>query len=167
DTEFYRLAGQLNRDEKRLADVIQLIEERTAYHFSVDKAQLEMRELFDGGEGFYDWSGRHYFLFEYEEFLKDQAGLAAPKITWKEFTNAKKDHVTIEHIYPQSPIAGDWPEFEARSTSERHMLRRSLGNLVALSHSRNARFSNRAFAIKKQDQDGVRGYYNGSYSEIR
>jgi Protein of unknown function (DUF1524) len=46
-------------------------------------------------------------------------------------------------------------------------LRHSLGNLLALSQSRNSRFSNRAFAIKKQDHDGVRGYYNGSYSEIR
>ena len=167
DSEFYRLAGQLNRGEKTLREIINIIHERTMQHFSVDKAQLEMRELFDGGEGFYDWSGRHYFLFEYEEYLKDRAGLAAPKVSWEEFSRAKKDHVTIEHIYPQSPVVGEWPEFEARSTSERQILRNSLGNLLALSHSRNARFSNRAFAIKKQDHDGVRGYYNGSYSEIQ
>jgi hypothetical protein len=111
--------------------------------------------------------GRHYFLFEYEELLKDQAGLAAPKISWEEFIRSKKDQVTIEHIYPRSPVAGEWPEFEARSNAERHILRHSLGNLLALSHSRNSRFSNRAFAIKKQDHDGIRGYYNGSYSEIQ
>lgn len=167
DSEFYRLAGQLNRGEKTLNEIIAVIEERTSQHFSVDKAQLEMRELFDGGEGFYNWTGRHYFLFEYEEFLKDRAGLAARKISWEEFTRAKKDRVTVEHIYPRSPITGEWPEFETRSPSEQHVLRHSLGNLLALSHSRNAKFSNRAFAIKKQDHDGVQGYYNGSYSEIQ
>jgi hypothetical protein len=39
-------------------------------------------------------------------------------------------------------------------------------NLLALSQSRNSKFSNRLFSVKKQDADGIRGYYNGSYSEI-
>jgi hypothetical protein len=39
--------------------------------------------------------------------------------------------------------------------------------LLPLSNSRNAKFSNRPFAIKKQDANGVQGYYNGSYSEIQ
>jgi Protein of unknown function DUF262/Protein of unknown function (DUF1524) len=167
DSEFYKLAGQFNRGEKTLTDIIDIIDERTVQHFSIEKAQLEMRELFDRGEGVYSWSGRHYFLFEYEELLKDRAGLATSKISWDEFTRSKKDHVTIEHIYPRSPVAGDWPEFEARSSAERPTLRHSLGNLLALSHSRNSRFSNHAFIVKKQDHDGVRGYYNGSYSEIQ
>jgi hypothetical protein len=139
---------------------------RTSQHFSLEKAQLEMRELFDGNEGFYAWTGRHYFLFEYEQHLKEKAGMQGAKIDWNEFRSAKKDHVTIEHIYPRSPIASEWPELEARSAAERDILRNSLGNLLALSQSRNSRFSNRAFTAKKQDADGIRGYFNGSYSEI-
>lgn len=88
------------------------------------------------------------------------------KVDWNEFTTSKRDHVTVEHIYPRSPVVSEWPTFEARSEAERHFLRHSLGNLLALSQSRNSEFSNRAFALKKQDADGVRGYYNGSYSEI-
>jgi Protein of unknown function (DUF1524) len=83
-----------------------------------------------------------------------------------DFTKSKKDHVTIEHIFPRNPVADDWPEFEERTNVERDILLHSLGNLLALSQSRNSRFSNRAFVAKKQDADGVRGYYNGSYSEI-
>lgn len=166
DAEFYRLAGQVHRGETSVADAMALVRERTAQHFSLEKAQLEMRELFDGSEGFYSWTGRHYFLFEYEQYLKEQAGMQAAKIDWNEFRSAKKDHVTIEHIYPRSPIAGDWPEFETRPPIEQGILKNSLGNLLALSQSRNSKFSNRAFSIKRQDADGICGYYNGSYSEI-
>src|SRR5438270_359250 len=120
-----------------------------------------MRELFEKAEGFYSWSGRYYFLFEYEQFLKAQAGVQAVKINWEEFTNAKRDHVTVEHVFPRSPVAGEWPTFEARSEDERWLLLHSLGNLLALSQSRNSKFSNRSFATKKQDAEGVRGYFNG------
>ena len=88
------------------------------------------------------------------------------KLNWADFTSSKPDFVTIEHIYPFTPVAGEWPAFDVRSTSERALLRNSLGNLLALSQSRNSKFSNRAFGVKKQDADGVKGYFNGSYSEI-
>jgi uncharacterized protein with ParB-like and HNH nuclease domain len=166
DSEFYRLAGQLHRGEKSLNEATTLVRERTQQYFSLVKAKLEMSELFDDNEGFYAWSGRYYFLFEYEQYLKTQAGMQAVKINWDEFTASKKDHVTVEHIYPRSPVAGEWPTIEARSEKERHILRHTLGNLLALSQSRNSKFSNRSFAVKKQDADGVRGYFNGSYSEI-
>ena len=38
--------------------------------------------------------------------------------------------------------------------------------LLAASQSRNAKFSNRSFAAKKQDAEGENGYFSGSYSEI-
>jgi hypothetical protein len=75
--------------------------------------------------------------------------------------------VTIEHIYPQTAKSPDWPSFSDLSKKERGGLLNSLGNLLPLSNSRNAKFSNRPFATKKQDADGVQGYYNGSYSEIQ
>ena len=35
------------------------------------------------------------------------------KLTWAEFNSSKRDHATIEHIYPNTPVHGDWPSFEA------------------------------------------------------
>jgi uncharacterized protein with ParB-like and HNH nuclease domain len=166
DSEFYRLAGQIYRNDKTVEEATEIVHNRGSYYFSAEKATTDMRDLFQRAEGFYSWQGLRYFLFEYEQYLKTQAGLQTPKIHWDEFTSSKRDHETIEHIYPQSPIVGEWPTFEARGTTERAILLNSLGNLLALSQSRNSKFSNRAFAKKKQDQDGIRGYFNGSYSEI-
>jgi uncharacterized protein with ParB-like and HNH nuclease domain len=166
DSEFFRLAGQVHRGQTTLQDATALVQTRTSQHFSLEKAQLEMRELFDDGEGFYSWSGLKYFLFEYEQHLKDEARMQAAKINWDEFTTSKKDHVTVEHIFPASPKVSEWPTFETYSPKDQHSLRQSLGNLLALSQSRNSSLSNRPFSRKKQDNDGVRGYFNGSYSEI-
>jgi hypothetical protein len=74
--------------------------------------------------------------------------------------------VTVEHIFPVTPTVGDWPTFELLSSFEQEKLRNSLGNLLALSQSRNSKASNRPFANKKQDDNGVQGYFTGSYSEI-
>ena len=160
DNEFYRLAGQLFRDEKTLSDLAQLVDEATDRKFSAEKAQTEMRDLFEDGEGFYGWTGLRYFLFEYEQDLKTKAGMAIARLNWDDFSASKTDHATIEHIYPVSPAPGDWPAFEARSSEERDLLRNSLGNLLAFSQSRNSKFSNRSFARKKQDADSVSGYSN-------
>jgi hypothetical protein len=166
DSEFYRLAGKLFRNEKTLLETIQSIQERCVFYFSPEKAATEMRDLFQRGDGFYSWEGLRYFLFEYEQHLKAKAGMETARLNWDEFNMSKKDQVTVEHIYPVTPVDGQWTAFEARSDSERSVLRNSLGNLLALSQSRNSRFSNRAFERKKQDADGVQGYFNGSYSEI-
>jgi Protein of unknown function (DUF1524) len=115
---------------------------------------------------FYSWSALRYFLFEYEQHLKERAGRQEGKIDWNEFTTAKRDHVTVEHVFPQAPKRGEWPSFAALKKEEHRALTNSLGNLLALSQSRNSSFSNRAFSAKKQDANGVKGYYNGSYSEI-
>ena len=166
DSEFYRLAGELYRGEKTLPEATDIVQTRTTKNFSADKAIGRMRELFQDGNGFYSWDGLRYFLFEYEQHLKEKAGMGSIKLTWTEFNSAKRDHATIEHIYPNTPVHGEWPSFEARSENERRILRNSLGNLLAASQSRNAKFSNRPFAAKKQDLDGEEGYFSGSYGEI-
>jgi hypothetical protein len=166
DSKFYSLAGELFRGDQTLADATQTVHEGTEKRFSAEKAQTEMRDLFQSGEGFYDWAGLRHFLFEYEQHLQAQAGMKTAKLNWSEFNASKKDHVTIEHIYPREPVEGQWPAFEAISVGECGLLRNSLGNLVALSQSRNSKFSNRSFATKKQDMDGIAGYFNGSFSEI-
>jgi hypothetical protein len=97
--------------------------------------------------------------------IRPRAARFAAKLDWSEFNTSKKDHETIEHIYPATPIAGEWPAFQVRSIEERALLLNSLGNLVAVSQSRNSKLSNRAFAMKKSGKDGVGGYLDGSYSE--
>lgn len=168
DSEFYRLAGSLYRGERTTADVTSTINGWTQRHFGVERVTVELRDLFkDGGNGFYAWPGRAHFLYEYEQHLKVQSRQTTAKIDWAEFIKARKDQATIEHIYPQTPKACDWPEFEALPSDElRHFARHSLGNLLALSRPKNRALWNYAFAVKKRSADGTTGFFNGSYSEI-
>ena len=157
----------MNQGDVSLKDATAQIEARTLRDFSLEKSKAELSDLFNKSQGFYTWTGCRYLLFEYEQHLRATAGMQAAKIDWEEFDRRKKEQQdTVEHVYPQTPKAGEWPGFEMRTDSERHNLRHSVGNLLPLSQSRNTRFSNRSFAAKKQDNDGVRGYFNGSYSEI-
>jgi hypothetical protein len=93
DSEFYRLAGQQYRGEVTLSIVQQTIEEWTKHFFLVDKATAGMKDLFNRSEGFYSWSGLRYFLFEYEQRPRQEAGMEIPRLDWAEFVRSKKDHV--------------------------------------------------------------------------
>jgi hypothetical protein len=87
------------------------------------------------------------------------------KINWSDFIAARRDHSTIEHIYPREPRRDEWPTFASKTEQERNCLLNSLGNLLACSRPRNSRFWNRAFRDKRHDPNGM-GYDTGSYSEI-
>ena len=142
-----------------------------------------------GSKGFYGWSGVHYFLFEYDSFLRDKnlTSTHASKLNWQDF----KDKNTIEHIYPQSAarsynqycegndtpekqlsyqkIQQKWSAFEDYIPDQRSRLCNSLGNLLAISHSDNASFSNDQFEHKvDQSNKGpsykARGYRYDSMS---
>lgn len=165
DSEFYSLTWQLFHEECRLSTVVKRIMLRETDYFDVERFRSTVNELFkqDKHEGFYSWRGLRYFLFEYELELKGQS--ETTKINWDEFIRFKKDHVTIEHIYPQSPKVGDWPAFDEYTAQEKWCLTHSLGNLVALSRHKNIALSNRPFREKVRSADGETGYFNGSYSE--
>ena len=167
DSEFYRIAGQLYRGDVTSSDIFETITERTTHFFRIDAAVVGMRDLFDRSDGFYSWSGLRYFLYEYEQQLRSEAGMEILRLNWSDLVKSKTDHVTVEHIYPQTAKSAEWPEFSDLAKKQRGVLLNSLGNLLPLSRSRNSRFSNRPFGVKKQDSDGVQGYYNGSYSEVQ
>lgn len=123
------------------------------------------------GLGFYGWSDLRYFLFEYEEHLKQTRN--QPKLGWENFIKHEKDKVSIEHIYPQNDSNIYWVErFGDYSEQQRNHLKGSLGNLLPLSSSINSSLQNDDFLAKKkikQDDAGVvlrNGYSNGSYSEL-
>ena len=88
-----------------------------------------------------------------------------PKITWETFINQKKDHVTIEHIYPQNDDDLYWKElYKQFDDEQKNHLTHSLGNLLPLSREKNSTLQNHSFPKKKNNGNGV-GYYNGSHSE--
>lgn len=63
--------------------------------------------------------------------------------------------LSLEHVYPQKPNGGDWPNFDPLSTEEKERLCYSLGNLVQLSIASNAAISNGPFVDKKDEFDRV------------
>lgn len=112
------------------------------------------------GEGYYNWSGIRYFLFEYDNFLK---GKEISKVKWA-MPNS------IEHIYPQTPTDISWKKsFAGFSPKQQKYLCQSLGNLVLLSHQKNSSLSNRPFEKKKKtvyETGNTSGFFIGSHSEI-
>jgi uncharacterized protein with ParB-like and HNH nuclease domain len=110
--------------------------------------------------GYYDWPGIRYLLFEYENNL---CGEEEKKVKWSTPNS-------IEHIYPQSDAEASWREsFRDFSPKQKKMLCNSLGNLVLLRGSKNSELSNKSFDFKKKHKDGNgnnAGFNIGSHSEI-
>ncbi len=136
------------------------------YHPFKDKIQ---RHFNDGG-GFYYWGALRYLLFEYEDDMVAKNGNAQKALDF--FIKGKKDKVSVEHIYPQTPKNDYWKKkFEGYSEKQKLLLSSSLGNLLPLSMSVNASLQNDSFPDKKAnkyDANGKlirRGYTDGSHSE--
>jgi len=119
------------------------------------------------GDGFYNWDGIRYFLFEYNLDLQKRSKTARPKIFWPEFTEDKKDYITVEHIYPRQARHSYWTSrFKDLTQKQRTTLRNSLGNLLPLSRPKNSSLSNKPFPDKVDGKkDPVVGYRYGSYAE--
>jgi uncharacterized protein with ParB-like and HNH nuclease domain len=131
--------------------------------FSVDQFLTNIKDQFRSSKknGYYDWSGIKYFLFEFDDYLR---GKEKSKVSW-----TTPD--SIEHIYPQTPVDKSWQlAFKGFTEKQKRILCNSLGNLVLLDRSKNSNLSNRAFSYKKEhtSQSGKSfgGYKFGSHSEI-
>lgn len=118
-------------------------------------------------EGFYEWRGIRYFLFEYNLDLHGRSKTERRKIFWPEFTEQKTDFISVEHIYPQQARDRYWTtRFACLQQKQRESLRNSLGNLLPLSKPKNASLSNRPFPEKVDGKgDPVVGYRYGCYAE--
>jgi len=118
-------------------------------------------------DGFYGWDGIRYFLFEYNLDLQSRSKTERPKIFWPEFSEAKSDFVTVEHIYPRQARNSYWTSrFKGITQKQRKALRNSLGNLLPLSKPKNSSLSNNPFPDKVDGKkDPVVGYRYGSYAE--
>lgn len=165
DTEFFTAARDLLKGRVSIDAIVENIEDWVKRYYSAEKFKTYMLDdRFWERHGYYSWDGLRYFLYEYEEHLKKRGKHAQTKLNWVTFNERKKDHVSVEHIYPQTE-SEDWVvDFEGFSKNEKHYIAHSLGNLLPLSRHKNSKLQNYAFSIKKDDGDGC-GYYNGCCSE--
>jgi hypothetical protein len=165
DTEFFGLARGLLRKEVDIDDIVKNIEGWVDYYYSPVNFSRHIEERYEiGRDGYYHWDGIRYLLFEYEQCLRQRGKQSVEKLNWKTLSTHKKDHVTLEHIYPQTE-SDYWTElFDGFNSDEKRFLAHSLGNLVPLSRSKNSSLQNDSFPLKKNNGNGV-GYYNGSVSE--
>lgn len=117
--------------------------------------------------GYYRWRGLKYFMYEYEQSLKQSSKAFTDKLDWERFSDDMRDHKTVEHIYPQNPRKACWTEkYSHYSSKERSLLRHSIGNLVPLSQPKNSSFQNKPFQEKVGNNTNCVGFKYGSFSEI-
>lgn len=118
-------------------------------------------------EGYYAWAGIRYFLFEYNLDMQGVSKTDRPKIFWPEFTEPRKDFLSVEHIYPRHARNLHWTSrFGSFSQKQKETIRNSLGNLLPLSKPKNSSLSNKPFPEKVEGKPGqCIGYTYGCYAE--
>lgn len=163
--DYYELAWKLKKGEIDAQRVIRVVEQAgDEYRNHPDLLKNLRKDIV--GKGFYSWRGLKYFLYEYEQSLREKSKSHEEKIDWNSFVREQKDHETIEHIYPQRPQKPCWTEaFKQFSSKERNVLRHSLGNLVPLSKAKNSSLQNKCFDDKVGNAKDTVGFRYGSFAE--
>ena len=184
DSKLYRLASKVYHSEISAYDAHKDVDEHIDYYYSFSLFKNQMQALFDSGKqnGYYEWSGLHYFLYEYDQTLRsnNSNSTLASELVWQDFIKN-----TVEHIYPQSAagsyeefadkkespqrreaydlLQNDWSAFKDYKPGQRKRLCNSLGNLLAISHSANASLGNERFSYKVDQSIKGDGYKNRGY----
>lgn len=116
-----------------------------------------------GAKGFHRWGNLKYFLFEYEEYLKQLAKETNDKVTIDDF-----NETSIEHIIPQD-FWDHWKDEvnfvtngldEGKYEQARKVIINTLGNLTILKNGKNSSLGNKSWKEKKER------FRTGSYNEI-
>lgn len=174
-SEFYIAARALNHNETTLDEISKKLNESLVDTFNIDHTlRIDdffnlLEKKFTRGNGYYDWSGLRYTLYEYEQSLLEHS--RGPKVEWSDFLKSDRDRISIEHVFPQTPSPGWQADFTTVDSNAQKRYGGSIGNLLLLSMSINASLQNDSFENKKQpryvDEKKVRnGYADGSHSEI-
>lgn len=161
------LAIHIYRDQKPLPEILDYMKgifDEISKSTEIEEALASVGSYFNG---FFRWHFVRYFLYEYDLSLKESGFTSRRKIQWEIYSDAKEDHHTIEHIYPQNARQRYWVDrFPNLSAAQRDKLRNSLGNLLPLSRPKNSSLSNKPFPEKVDDGSGSAiGYRYGSYAE--
>lgn len=158
-------AIKIHKGDLNLQEFMKLIDDKI-------KKLLDSTDLYDKladkfkSEGFYEWRGIKYFLYEYEMSLRNQSKSKKNKIDWAQFNDEQSDFITVEHIYPQTAKDKCWQDaFNQYKLKERRILNNSLGNLLPLSRPKNSSLQNKCFKDKVCNEINTVGYKFGSYSE--
>lgn len=185
DSKLFSLSSAVFNRRMSSKELISEIKEITNEYYWFNSFIHKVGELFERADGFYDWSGIKYFLFAFDQHLREvnNTSTLASEIRWNDFENKK----SIEHIYPQSAclsleaysdekkkskveiqqaynkIQNDWSEFSRFTPSQRKQLANSLGNLLAISSSDNSSFSNDPFLHKVDQSNKGEAYKNRGY----
>ncbi len=178
-SNYYRMARSVYFGESNIYDVLKELGDDTVWTLK-DDGTLNIsnfknfidKKFGPRGDGYYGWADLRYFLYEYEEELKESRNQG--KLEWVNFVKSDKDKISIEHIYPQTADSEYWQEkFSGTSLEQKKALIGSLGNLLPLSASINSSLQNDDFddkkKIRKDEETGKtlrNGYSNGSYSEL-
>lgn len=167
-SEYYRKAKDIYSGAISINEVTSDLQTTTDNDIkaSINNFMTRIDKRFDNGDGFYGWKDLKYLLFEYEYSLAVKGNIE--KLDWNLFTKTEKDRLTIEHILPQTPSKWYWRnQYREYSDEEIKILSSSLGNLLPLAQSKNSSLQNDSFDDKKtSNSDGIKGYGNGSHSEI-
>jgi uncharacterized protein with ParB-like and HNH nuclease domain len=164
-TRFIEWASDLSNDETSIEKVISAIDDARVEIVDDTQAINQMSASFK--DGFYHWRGLRYFMYEYEQSLKEKSKTYTDKLDWKQLLDDARDHKTIEHIYPQNPRKACWTEkYKSYNGKERSLLRHTIGNLVPLSQPKNSSFQNKPFLEKVGNSNNTIGFKYGSFSEI-
>ncbi len=167
-SEFYVAARELNRGKLTLEDIEEKFKEDP---FKSKYFRDYLYKRFDGGNGYYGWHGLRYFLYEYElHLLRESRHRKMP--SWEDLLRTRKDKISIEHIFPQTPTESWKESFADIDEADYPFYSGSIGNLLLLSGSINSALQNADFADKKNpkfndaDKKIRNGYSDGSHSEI-
>ena len=166
DTEFFSMSRDLMTKKITIDSIVSSITEWVDKYYDPNRFLAYISEKYElGNHGFFKWDGIRYFLYEHEQWLRSRGKQSSNKLSWEKLSANKKDSVTIEHIFPQTPKDPYWlSRFGAFSKEETQFVAHSLGNLVPLSRAKNSSLQNDSFDLKKNNGNGV-GFYNGSASE--
>ncbi|MCE9679475.1 DUF262 domain-containing HNH endonuclease family protein [Shewanella sp. AS1] len=163
---FIEWASSLSNDEISLDKIISQLDDAKEDFAKDLNMHRQISESFKDG-GFYRWRGLKYFMYEYEQELKEKSKTYTDKLHWEDMADDIRDHKTIEHIYPQNPRKACWVDkYKHYSGKERSILRHSIGNLVPLSQPKNSSFQNKPFLEKVGNSKTTIGFRYGSFSEI-
>lgn len=162
---FSEWASSLNSDNTSLEKIIIKIDD--VKQKITESENLKQLSISFRDNGFYRWQGLRYFMYEYEQELKEASKSFTDKLSWSDIADDLRDHKTIEHIYPQTPRSLYWTEiYGDYNAKERSVIRHSLGNLVPLSQPKNSSFQNKPFPEKVGSSKNTIGFKYGSFSEI-
>jgi len=155
-----------NLDEENLASVNKKIADLLSIPISTQSFIQRMNYLYTyerGNKGFHRWDNLKYFLFEYEEHLKQRYKETNDKVDIDDFWDT-----SIEHVIPQR-WWDNWSDTVKRFETDleedklditRKVLLNNLGNLTILKGGKNSSLGFKSWEDKKDR------FSTGSYNEI-